>query len=191
MNAHPDPGDVTRLLERVQDGDSTAANELLPLVYDHLRATAHQFFRRERAEHTLQPTALVHEAYVKLIDNPDKAWMGREHFCAVASLAMRQILTDYARSRGALKRGGGRDRAPLTNLQMPESQSLIDALVLEECLEELTEIDPEGARIVELRFFGGLSHTEIGRVLGMSVQTVDRRWRKCRALIRFRLKDDA
>lgn len=184
------PEGATELLHRVESGEQRAAEELLPLVYEQLRSTAGRLFASERLEHTLQPTAVVHEAYVKLINSPSKNWESRDHFCAVASIAMRQILTDYARARRSQKRGGDRRREVLTNIDSADTSASIDALALEETLEVLTEIDPEGARVVEMRFFGGMTHEQIARVAGVSVQVIERRWRRCRAFIRSRMRDD-
>ncbi|MEM9083601.1 MAG: ECF-type sigma factor [Planctomycetota bacterium] len=184
------PGDATVLLNRLHEGDPDAADQLFLLVYEHLRATAEGYFKSERVEHTLQPTALVHEAYIKLINQEEKSWANRDHFYAVAARAMRQILIDHARAHNALKRGGDRQREGLTNIETPEAGSVIDAIALEECLKMLDEIDPEGAQIVQLRFFGGLSHSEIAQVMNMSVKTVERRWRRCRAFIKPRLGGD-
>jgi len=180
--------DATALLERAAAGDREAAEALLPMVYDQLRAIAGSLFRKEASEHTLQPTALVHEAYVKLVNKDDKPWESAEHFCAVASIAMRQVLTDHARAKRALKRGGsGREREGLSGIASTELGDTMDTLVLEEGLTILADVDPEGARVVELRLFGGLSHPQIARILDMSVQAVDRRWRRARALIRSRM----
>lgn len=175
------------LLGRVEAGDRSAAEALLPMVYEQLRSTAGRLFRAERPEHTLQPTALVHEAYVKLIKDSGKDWQSREHFCAVASIAMRQILADHARAKRTRKRGGDRQRENATWIASAEEADPVDALVLDECLDMLAEIDPEGARIVELRFFGGLTHPQIARIMDISVQAVQRRWRRSRAFIKSRL----
>ena len=195
MPRDPDhPGeavDATMLLAQVGDGDDRAAEALLPLVYEQLRSTAGRIFGNERPEHTLQPTALVHEAYVKLIHDPGKTWDNRDHFCAVASIAMRQILADHARAKRALKRGGGGRRHGLTNIEAEGEERPIDALALDECLTMVAEVDPEGARVVELRFFGGLTHEQIARIMGLSVQAVERRWRRSRALIKSRLSGES
>lgn len=175
---------ATVLLGRLRDGDSAAGEQLLPLVYEHLRQTADNLFRHERPSHTLQPTALVHEAYVRLVQARGQDWTGLEHFCAVASIAMRRILTDHARRKRALKRGGGRQPVPATAIASAASIEPIDALALDEILTTLAEIDPDGARIIELRFFGGLTNKQIAGLLGVSVSAVDRRWRRCKAFIR-------
>ncbi len=182
-----DVGQATLLLSRLESGDPGAAEALLPIVYEQLRSTAGRLFRSERPEHTLQPTALVHEAYVKLINDSGKDWESREHFCAVASIAMRQILTDHARAKRAQKRGGDRNRESLTKIGAADEDDTMDALALDDCLTSLAEVDPEGARIVELRFFGGLTHPQISRVMDLSVQAVERRWRRSRAFIKSHL----
>lgn len=180
---------ATVLLNRISAGDAAAAEALMPLVYDHLRATAAANFQDERTGHTLQPTALVHEAFVKLVNQKTIAWTGKGHFYAFAARAMRQILVDHARARGAQKRGGDAKRRRLTLVQTPDSGSPLDVLALEEILKMLTEIDPEGARVVELRFFGGLNHMEIARVMDLSVKSVERRWFRSRALIKAKLSE--
>lgn len=181
------PADATLLLERLQAGDRSAADALLPVVYERLRQMAGGLFRSERSEHTLQPTALVHEAYVKLIQRSDKEWLGHDHFCAVASIAMRQILTDYARAKKAAKRDPGGKQVPLTGIAMPSSEGTVDAVALDDCLSELAEFDERGARIVEFRFFGGLTNEQVASVLGLSRATVIREWRASRAWLKTRL----
>lgn len=178
---------ATVLLRRVQQGDAAAASELLPVVYEQLRATAGSFFRAQQASHTLQPTALVHEAYLKLVGSAGTEWEGRSHFCAVAATAMRQILLDHARTKRAAKRGGQAGRAALTAVESPSSSEAIDLVALDEALTRLNEIDPEGARVVELRFFGGLSNEQIADVVGTSRPTVERSWRRCRAWLKTHL----
>ena len=179
--------EATVLLKRLQAGDKSAADELLPLVYERLRDAASGLFRSERAAHTLQPTALVHEAYVKLINQHEKEWLGRDHFCAIAAIAMRQVLTDHARARKTAKRDPGGDRVPMTMVDAPSSGEAIDAEALDECLRELAEFDTRGARVVELRFFGGMTHENIARLLDVSEATVVRDWRKCRAWLEAKL----
>ena len=181
--------DATMLLQRAHDGDSTAARELLPLVYEQLRAIAGSYFQSQPSDHTLQPTALVHEAYLKLINVPDGEWNSRVHFCAVAATAMRQILQDRARRRGADKRGGDMQRAPLENIQEPSSNGAIDIVALDAALEELGHIAPRQARIVELRYFGGLTIAETSQVLDISHGTVETDWRFARAWLKRELSD--
>lgn len=184
----PDPGQVTSLLERVDAGDREAAERLLPLVYAQLREAANEIFARERGGHTLQPTALVHEAYVKLVRGERQGWNGREHFCAVAARAMRQILCDHARAKRAAKRSAGGDRVSITVASSVPDESALDVLVLDEYLELLARVDEQGASVVDLRFFGGLTHPEIAVVLGVSVPTVDRAWRRSRAWMKANLE---
>jgi RNA polymerase sigma factor (TIGR02999 family) len=190
------PGEATLLLERVRAGDDAAAQALLPLVYDQLRAMAGSYFRGQRSDHTLQPTALVHEAYVKLVQGADIDWQSEAHFCAVAARAMRQILTDHARAKAALKRGGG-DRGggvegvPLEGVTSPSGDQAIDPLVLEEALMRLEQVDERQARIVELWFFGGLTVEQVAMVLGTSTSTIERAWRRCRAWLAGELSGEA
>ncbi|MEM9065389.1 MAG: sigma-70 family RNA polymerase sigma factor [Planctomycetota bacterium] len=196
MPAEPtDPGfgenEVTQLLQLVQQGDDGASAELLPIVYEQLRLVAGRLFQAERADHTLQPTALVHEAYVKLVGGVTDEWRGREHFCAVAARAMRQILVDHARARKAEKRDPGGQRVPLTMVNPPSGGEAIDPIVLDECLERLSGMDERGCRVVELRFFGGLTNEQVARVLDISLPTVERDWRRCRAWLETRLSERA
>ncbi|NRA57174.1 MAG: sigma-70 family RNA polymerase sigma factor [Phycisphaerales bacterium] len=171
---------ATILLRRLQADDGAAAEELLPLVYAELRAIAGGMLRDQRPGHTLQPTALVHEAYVKLV-GADTDWEGRTHFRAVAAKAMRQILQDYARATLAQKRGGGTPRSPVTTIAAPSDTNAIDLLALNELLERLTSLDEEGARIVELRFFGGLTVKQVAEVTEVPLRSVERSWRRSRA----------
>ena len=176
---------ATLLLERTQRGDSRAADELLGVVYHELRALAASFFESPNPRHTLQPTALVHEAYVRMINAPNQQWEGRRHFVAVAAKAMRQILANHARDKRAQKRGGGvhgvtlgGDDGPVDARSAPR---VVDALALEEAMEKLERLDPEQCRVVELRYFAGLSVEESAAVLGVSDRTVKREWRMARA----------
>jgi RNA polymerase sigma factor (TIGR02999 family) len=173
--------DVTRLLGAAAAGDPSAAAELLPLVYDELRRLAAVYLRRERPGQTLQPTALVHEAYLRLLkDRPDR-WQNRAHFCAIAAHSMRQILIERARARDAQKRGGGGAKVTLDEGLIAGSPRPIDFLALDAALDRLAALDAEQARIVELRFFGGLSVEETAEALGASPATVKRRWALARA----------
>jgi RNA polymerase sigma factor (TIGR02999 family) len=179
--ARPEPKDVTTLLLEWGGGKRQAFNELMPLVYDHLRHLAARQLRRERPNHTLHATALVHEAYLKLIDQQRVQWKDREHFFAVAAQAIRRVLVSYARSRDASKRGGG-----ATLLAFDESIALpdhkdIDLVKLDDALESLARLDPQQARIIELRFFGGLSIESAAQVLDVSTSTVNREWSLARA----------
>ncbi len=175
------PHEATLLLARVGAGDSAAAHELLPLVYEQLRAMAGSYFRGQPADHTLQPTALVHEAYLKLVHIPDGNWENRVHFCAVAATAMRQILHDRARRRRAAKRGGDAKRVPLDEMEAPSGGQPVDMVALDDALERLAALDARQARIVELRFFGGLTVEQVAHVLEVSTRTVEKDWRRTRA----------
>jgi RNA polymerase sigma-70 factor (ECF subfamily) len=184
MSSH----DVTRLLHLAATGDPNAANELLPLVYERLRAVANGYFRG-RADQTLQPTALVHEAFLRLVAQEEGAIKDREHFSAVAATAMRQILADRARRRGAQKRGGDRERIALEDVQAadPKESDDADLVALHEALEKLEAIDPRRAKVIELRFLGGLSVEATARHLNVSERTVEADWRAARAWLKTQL----
>jgi len=153
--------DVTRILKKASCGDDSAVRQLMPLVYDELRALAESYLRQERPDHTLQATALVHEAYVRLIKQEDVEWQNRAHFFGVAAQAIRRILVDHARGHQRVKRGGGRQRVQLDEeIALPERRDL-DLLTLDEAMEKLADFHERAARIVELRFFGGLSRQEV------------------------------
>jgi len=170
--------EITRLLCEWGKGDPQALERLIPLVFEDLREIACRLFRRENEAHTLQPTALVSEVYLRLLDQRAVQWQNREQFFAVAALLMRRILVDYAKGRGAAKRGSGVPRLPLDEaLQTPELRADLDFVGLDEALSRLAAIDPRQSRIVDLRFFVGLSHEEIAELLGTSVTTVKREWR--------------
>ncbi len=171
---------ATVLLTRVSEGDSAAAAELLPLVYEHLRAIAGGQFRGQRANHTLQPTALVHEAYIKLVGS-GSSWKNRAHFCAVAATAMRQILSNHARAKRAAKRAGHVVDMSLTGIETPSGASAVDLVALDDALTRLTALNERYARMVELRFFGGLTVEEIAQIQGVSARTIKKNWRSVRA----------
>lgn len=187
------PPDVTRLLQDASHGNREAFDRLFPLVYEELKGLAQRKLRLERAGHTLNATALVHEAYLKLVDQDRVEWQSRAHFFALAAQAMRRILINHAKGRNRQKRGGGAEHVPLddgdallsANL-MSDDQTL-ELLELHEALEALAEFNPEGAEVVEYRFFGGLSHAEIGEVLGTSEVTVRRRWSAAKSWLRREL----
>jgi len=183
----PDRSDATRELLRLDAGDPGSAERLLPLVYAELHSLARDLFRGERAGHTLQPTALVHEAWLRLIDGSAIEWRGRAQFRSLAALAMRHVLADHARRCKAEKRGGGVRPATLVELPMRPEGAPVDLLVLHEALEQLAELDARQHRIVELRFFGGLSVEEVAAVLDLSVTSVEREWRAARAWLSRRL----
>src|SRR5579864_8297477 len=177
-----DTGEVTRLLGEVGRGKPEAMHQLLPLVYDELHRLARSYFRRERGEHTLQPTALVHEAYIRMVDQK-AAMQTRGHFLAVAATQMRRILLDYARKHRAERRGGGGQKVLLEDTMAIAEQKPLDMIGLDTALTQLSGLDPEQAKLVELRFFGGLSVEETAEVLGVSPATVKRSWSSARAFL--------
>jgi RNA polymerase sigma factor (TIGR02999 family) len=179
--------ETTRLLADLAGGDAAAAEKLLPLVYGELRDMAQNIFRRQRPDHTLQPTALVHEAFVKMVDQTHAQWADRTHFMAVAATAMRQILIDHARRTRAAKRGGDRDRVVLDDAAAPAGAGGIDLVALDDALTQLAQLDARRYRVVELRFFGGLSVDEVAEVLGVSKTTVESDWRSTRAWLNAQL----
>jgi RNA polymerase sigma-70 factor (ECF subfamily) len=173
----------------MSEGASSAASQLLPLVYEELHALARHYFRRQGPDHTLQPTALVHEAYLKMIDQTGATWNDRAHFVAVAATAMRQILINHVVRKRTAKRGGGRRPSELNEADAPVLPLDENLLALHEELNELARLDERKARLVEMRFFGGLTHEEIGVVLDVSPATVDREWRTARAWLAARLSE--
>ena len=184
--------EATAILDALNKGDSSAANRLLPLVYDELRALASHWMRRERGDHTLQPTALVHEAYLRLIDQTNADWKSRAHFIAVAAQTIHHVLVDHARKVNADKRGGGRHRTSLhDDMKADVGRNDVDLLALEEALEKLQSLHPRQARVVELRFFGGLSIEETAHVLGVVRSTVADDWAIARAWLSRELGSDA
>jgi RNA polymerase sigma factor (TIGR02999 family) len=172
------PGEVTRLLEAAEAGDSSALDRLVPLVYEDLRRVAHRQLDREGGGHTLQTTALIHEAYLKLAGGGSVSATSRAHFLAIAARAMRQVLVDYARRRKAAKRGGGVISVILGDEPQPADASAEDLLALDEALEQL---DPRQRQVIECRFFGGMEEKDIAVALGVSERTVRRDWVKARA----------
>jgi RNA polymerase sigma factor (TIGR02999 family) len=187
--AQPEPGDVTRLLQSWSGGDQKALGELVPLVYRELRGLAAAYIRRERRDHTLQPTALVHEAYLRLADQMHVQSPSRAQFFAIAANLMRQILVNHARHHRAAKRGGGK-KVPLEEGAAMVQQRGVDLIALDSALEKLAQLDPRQSRIVELRFFGGLTEEEIAEVVGVSAITVKRDWRIARAVLHRQLGTD-
>lgn len=181
-------GDVTRLLQRVREGDASASHDLIPFVYKELRRIAGAFMQGERPGHTLQPTALVNEAYLRLVDQKRVDWQGREHFFRVAARLMRRVLVDHARGRLAAKRGGGEENLNLDCLDIPDRpEKLEQMLIVDDILTRLEAVDPEQVRVVELRYFGGMSIPETASALGVSTSTVDRDWSMAKAWIRREL----
>jgi len=177
----PSTSRVTRLLLDWSDGDERARDEVLPLVYDELRRLAALYLLRERHDHTLQPTALVHEAYLRLVDQRQLNWKNRAQFVGLAAVMMRRILVNHARDRAAEKRGGDMQKVPLSDVDQPGTPQDVDVIVLHDALDQLGAIDPRKSRIVELKFFGGLTTNEIAEVLQLSPATIERDWSFARA----------
>ena len=189
--ARKPPGDVTRLLHRLQQGDRKAESLLIPLVYDELRRLASVYMRRERPGHILQSAALVHEAYIKLSDQKKVSWRNRAHFFAVAAQLMRRILVDHARARLARKRGSRPDLIPVDEAFAFTPERSNDLLALDEALNRLGEKDPRTLQVVELRFFGGLTVEQTAETMGISARTVKREWNFSRAWLRAELEAKA
>ena len=177
----PPPKEVTQLLINWSGGDRAAFDQLVPLVYDELHRLAHRYISREHAGHTLQTTALVNEAYLRLVDQKRMRWQNRAHFFAIAAQMMRRILVDYARKRRYAKRGGELLRVSLAEAEGLSQERAADVAALDEALESLAEIDPQQARVVELRFFGGLTIEETAEVLGLSRDMANREWATAKA----------
>jgi RNA polymerase sigma factor (TIGR02999 family) len=188
--ADPPAPQLTQLLERWTQGDQSAFDELVPAVYDELRRLARLLLLNERAGHTLGCTALVHEAYLRLVGQTRTDWIGRAHFFGAASRAMRRVLVDHARARNAVKRGDGAVAVELDQVMLAIEPDL-DVVALDRALEELAAFDLERARIVELRFFGGLSVEETAAIVGSSPATVKRDWTVARAWLYKRMKGEA
>ena len=189
MSAPPAP-DITALLHAWSEGDLGAREQLMPLVYDDLRRRAAACLRRERPSHTLQPTALVHEAYLRLVDQKHALWTNRAQFLAVAAEMMRRILVDSARARRAAKRSGRWARVTLDPRLADARSSVVDVLDLDRALTKLAALDARKSRIASLRFFAGLTVEETGEVLQLSAKTVERDWQTARALLFKMLSDD-
>lgn len=190
VDDEPDPTKITELLLAASEGGRDALDRLVPFVYDHLRRIAAAQMRREAAGHSLQPTALVHEAYVRLVDQRQAQWRNRAHFFGAAASLMRRILVDHARARLAEKRGGGLERVTLTGDEAAESPRGIDVLALHESLERMAAFNPRQGRIVELRYFGGLTIEEAAEVIGISEATLVREWTIAKAWLRTDLSGD-
>jgi RNA polymerase sigma-70 factor (ECF subfamily) len=182
--------DVTGLLLEWQQGDEAALDKLTPLVYDELRRIAHRYMRQERDGHTLQTTALVNEAYVRLVGGHRIEWQNRAHFYGVVAQVMRHVLIDHARRRGYAKRGGDAQQVSFENGDVMSTERAAELVSLDEALDQLTKLDPRKARVVELRYFGGLSLEETANVLEVSLMTVRRDWRAAKAWLYRALKDE-
>ena len=178
---------ATGILSELAGGERVRAAELAELVYDNLRRYAAVLMDQERGPRTLEPTALVHEAYMRLVDQTRVNWQGRTHFFAVGAEMIRRVLVDDARRRGRLKRGGGRDRVALRTDDGAESTAEVDVLALDDALSKLAGLDPRAARVVELRYFGGMREADVAELLGVSPSTVRDDWRMARAWLRDEL----
>src|SRR5687767_12398686 len=172
--------DVTQLLQQWSNGQEQALDRLVPKIHDELRMLAASYLRRERPDHTLQPTALVNEAFLKLVDQRTVKWQNRAHFFGIAAQAMRRILVDHARAHAASKRGGGMRKVPLDDANVIGRVD-VDLLALDDALTRLAAMDPQQSRIVELRFFGGLTTEETAEVMHISLATIGREWRMAKA----------
>ena len=182
-------GAATALLIASGSGDTNARDRMLPLIYDELRSLAATYLRRERPGHTLQPTALVHEAYMRMIDQRQVDWSNRAQFVGLAAVMMRRILVNHARDRIAAKRGGDAERVPLTVVAEQIGTSEVDLLGLHDALERLAALDARKSQVVELKFFGGLTMEEIASVTGVSRATVEREWTFARAWLYRAMSD--
>jgi RNA polymerase sigma factor (TIGR02999 family) len=186
----PSREDLTGLLNDWSNGDQDALNRLMPLVYEELHRLASRYLRHERVGHTLQTTALVHEAYLKLVDQKKANWQSRIQFFAAAAKVMRHVLVDYARSRQAAKRGGAYCRLSLDEATVSSQEKDADLLSLNEALNHLSEIDPQQSRVVELRVFGGLTVEDTAQALGISPRTVKREWSMAKAWLHQQIKKE-
>ena len=187
--AETDRGDITCALADLDKGDRTAVDRVLPLIYKELRALAGNYFKRQRVEHTLQPTALVHEAFLRLMGTENPGWNSRKHFFDVAAMAMRQLLTDYARRHKTAKRGGDLARVTLGDVAGGSSLVDLDLAALDDALTKLKELDERQCRIVELRFLAGLTVDETAEVLNISTRTVKLDWHMAKSWLRQQLDD--
>lgn len=184
----PVKGEISEMLKAWSDGDREIADEFMPLVYEELRRQARRFLRKERSNHTLQTTGLVHEAYLRLVDQRGVSWQNRAHFFGIAAEMMRRILVNYALHANREKRGGGVQTIALDErIQIADAARDIDLIALDEALTRLTGLDERQARVVELKYFGGLSVEETSEVLGISPATVKREWTMAKAWLRAEL----
>ena len=186
----PSPQHVTQLLSAWSDGDEAARDKLMPLVYEELHRLAHRYMKRESPGHTLQTSALVNEAFVRLVDQKNVRWQNRAHFFGIAAQMMRRILVDYARSRNYAKRGGGAARISFDDALVVSTERSAEVVNVHEALERLAEFDSRKSQIVELRFFGGLSIDETAEVLSVSAGTVMRDWTLAKAWLRREISSD-
>jgi RNA polymerase sigma-70 factor (ECF subfamily) len=185
------PKEISQLLVEWSNGDKPALDKLVPLVHEELRKLAHHYMNQERSDHTLQTTALVNEVYLRLVDRQNARWENRAHFFGIAAQSMRQILVEYARQRGAAKRGGNAQRVELDEAALVSKETDMDLVALDEALKELAAFDERKSRVVELRFFGGMSVEETAEALGVHVNTVVRDWDVAKAWLRRQLKRGA
>jgi RNA polymerase sigma factor (TIGR02999 family) len=188
--SHETQHDVTQILHDWSSGDTKAPERLMPFVYDELRRLARGFLARERGGHTLQPTALVNEAYLRLVDQTRVNWQNRAHFYGIASRMMRRVLIDHARSHATEKRGGGTIRLSIDDVQVSLEERATSFVALDEAMKRLEQMDERKCKVVELRFFGGLSDEEIAEVLGVTTRTVLRDWKKARLWLYRELSAD-
>jgi RNA polymerase sigma-70 factor (ECF subfamily) len=177
------PSDVTQLLREWSRGNQSVVDQLTPLIYSELRRLADSYMRRERPDHTLQPTALIHEAYMRLIQQGQPEWHSRSHFFRFAAHLMRQILVDHARGRRAEKRGASAERIPLEEAEIAVESEAADVVALDEALVRLASFDERKAQILELKYFGGMTEEEVAEALGLSVRTLGRELRLAKAWI--------
>lgn len=183
-----DPDEITKMLRAWSEGDRAAADQFMPVIYDELRRQAHRFLNRERANHTLQTTALVHEAYLRLTEQRDVSWQNRAQFFGLAAQMMRRILVNYAVNRKRDKRGGSAEKLQLDEtIQIQAADKSIDLIELDEALNRLAKLDERQARVIELRYFGGLSIEETAEVMAISPATVKREWNMAKTWLRSEL----
>ena len=180
---HESQGEITQLLAECSSGNAEALDRLVPLVYDDLRRIAHRRLQMERGDHTLNTTAVVHEAYLRLVNQATATWRDRTHFFAVAAKVIRRLLIDYARRHRAQKRGGGQIRIPLREDLEGEDPRMVDVLAIDEALTRLAEYDARLERIVECRFFGGMTMPDTAEALGLSLRTAERDWTRAKAYL--------
>ncbi|MFY9611077.1 MAG: sigma-70 family RNA polymerase sigma factor [Blastocatellia bacterium] len=183
----PSPDQVSELLAAWSNGDQAALDKLMPLIYDELRQIAKRYMSHQAPGHTLQTTALIHEAFLKLVHQPEKHWQSRAHFFGVAAQAMRHILVDYARSQQRAKRGGGLQEVSLDETAVVFDERAAELIALDDALRRLADVDPRKSRVVEMRYFGGLSVGETSEALGVSPDTVMRDWRLAKTWLRREL----